>query len=125
MISSPLGNGIRKFTRLTFMAFVPEFWSIRTVVQSETSSNPELVSAIESLCKHSGGTKKIQSLITFLREKLGNEVSFSDDGLIQYLTEHKERFRENVTPDMNADHVACWQKAISSRGLIHGAKLWH
>lgn len=73
-------------------------------VIDKIKSDPELVSAIESLCRHSGGTKKIQSLITFLREKLGNEISFSDDGVVEYLNECKDRFRENATPDMNADY---------------------
>jgi len=74
-------------------------------IVDKIKADPEISSALESLCRHSGGTKKLQSLVTFLREKLGQEVSFSDDGLMQYLKECKEKFRENVTPDLNADHV--------------------
>jgi len=76
----------------------------RSIVD-KIKSDPELVSAIESLCRHSGGTKKIQSLITFLRQKLGNDVSFSDDGVVNYLQECKNRFTESVTPDLNAEFV--------------------
>lgn len=74
-------------------------------VIDKIKSDPELVSAIESLCRHSGGTKKIQSLITFIRNHMGDAVSFSDEGVVKYLNECKDKFRENIAPDLNADHV--------------------
>ena len=64
-----------------------------------------LSSALESMCRHSGGTKKLQSLISFLRDKLGDDISFSDTELVKYLKECKEKFKEDITPDLDGDYV--------------------
>lgn len=74
-------------------------------VVDKIKSDPELTSAIESLCRHSGGTKKIQSLISFLREQLGDDVSFSDDGLKEYLDSVKKRFSDNEPRDIDANYI--------------------
>lgn len=58
-----------------------------------------LVNALESMCKHSGGTVKMPALINFLRKEIGNNVSFADEGLKEYLTELKEKFMEAKTPE--------------------------
>lgn len=68
-------------------------------------SNPELVTALESLCRHSGGTIKLPSLMNFLRSELGKEVSFSDSDLKEYLSDLKSRFAENVAPEGSSEHV--------------------
>lgn len=56
-------------------------------------SNKGLKMAIESLCKHSGGHKPIQSLIGFIRKEIGNDVSYSDDQLEQYLMDMKSKYQ--------------------------------
>lgn len=55
--------------------------------------DPRLKSNVESMCEHSGGTKDTHSILSFLREELGNElVSFSDQELIDYIKDIKEQY---------------------------------
>lgn len=84
--------------------------SIRHAAAEEESivdkikSDPDLESALDSLCKHSGGNKTIQSLINYLRDRLGNDVSFSDNQLVQYLEDKKNQFKENAEKE-NSEYV--------------------
>lgn len=75
-------------------------------VVEKIEANKQLRDAIESLCKHSGGHKSIQSLVSFIRKELGEDVSFSDDHLTQYLTECKNKFKScEQTNNMEGEHV--------------------
>ncbi len=60
--------------------------------------NPELRSAIDSFCEHSGGTKNTHSIIQFVRSKLGKDVvSYSDEELKKYIDQRKKYFKHNMT----------------------------
>jgi len=60
--------------------------------------NPELRSAIDSFCEHSGGTKNTHAIIQFIRNKLGKDVvSYSDEELKKYIEGRKKRFKHNMT----------------------------
>ncbi len=67
--------------------------------------DPELQKAIDSHCEHSGGTKNIHSLIYFLRNLLGKDVSFSDEELKEYLEGRKKHYKENVVPERSSEDV--------------------
>jgi hypothetical protein len=65
-------------------------------------SRPDIKEAIESFCRHSGGTKSTHSIINFLRNELGNElVSFTDDNLINYINEYKNKHNEKDQDNKN------------------------
>lgn len=65
-------------------------------VLQRIKEDPNILADIDSFFEHSGGTKKIESVLTFLREKLGGEVSFSDKELRDYLDERKNHFRRGL-----------------------------
>lgn len=77
--------------------------SIRQAAEESTvdkiKSDKGLQDALESLCKHSGGHKSIQALISFLRDELGPDVSYSDEALKKYLTECKDKFMSQECED--------------------------
>jgi len=65
-------------------------------------SKPDIVSAIQSLCRHSGGHKNTHAIIRFLRNKLGHElIQYSDQDLIKYIEKIKNEFKS----DTNQEHV--------------------
>jgi len=66
--------------------------------------DPKVNEAVESHCEHSGGTKNIHTLIHFLRDLLGKDVSFSDEELKEYLEERKMRYKEEA-PDKGSENV--------------------
>lgn len=62
--------------------------------------DPDLKTALNSLLEHSGGTKKITSLIKFLRDRLGKEkVSYSDQALRDYLSDLKGKYIIEPEPE--------------------------
>ena len=56
-------------------------------------ADPNLIAAIESFCKHSGGHKSIHTIIEYLRERLGDIVSYNDDGLKEYIDGVKSKYK--------------------------------
>lgn len=74
-------------------------------IVKQIKNNPELQNAIDSHCKHSGGTKSIHSLIYFLRNLLDKDVSFTDDELIEYLKDRKNHFSDGTTQESNFSDV--------------------
>ena len=67
-------------------------------------SSPELRSAVDSFCEHSGGTKNTHSIIRFLRDRLGkNAVSYTDEELLDYIEQRKDRFRKDIKEDNKVD----------------------
>ena len=60
-------------------------------------SSPDLRSAIDSFCEHSGGTKNTHAIIRFLRDRLGkNLVSYTDEELLEYIKQRKDRFKKET-----------------------------
>ena len=60
--------------------------------------SPDVKRDLESLCRHSGGTKDTHAIINFLRDRLGKElVSYSNKDLVQYVEDTKSRFKEDLT----------------------------
>lgn len=52
---------------------------------------------VDSLCRHSGGTKSTHSILKFLRDHLGSDaVSYTNDELTAYIEECKDRYRKNI-----------------------------
>jgi len=66
------------------------------------TNDPKIVQDIESLCEHSGGTKNTHSIINYLREKLGKDISYSDKDLAKYIEDVKKKYMEQ-TEDLNND----------------------
>jgi hypothetical protein len=59
--------------------------------------DPQLEKDVDSLCRHSGGTKSTHSIIQFLREKLGEDrVSYTDDELKKYIEDNKSKYKIDV-----------------------------
>ena len=83
---------------LTKTASAPRYISLRhklaSAVVSVLQEHPELIKDIESLCSHSGGHKGVHSVIHFLRDKLGEDISYSDEALTKFILETKERFKD-------------------------------
>jgi hypothetical protein len=100
---------VELFSKDTYTSFKP--LSIRHANEQTESivrqikNNPELQSAIDSHCKHSGGTKSIHSLIYFLRNLLDKDVSFTDDELIEYLKDRKNYFSDGTIQESNFSDV--------------------
>lgn len=83
--------------------------SIRHAMENKSvvqliEDDQSLKAKVDSHCEHTGGTKNIEALISFLRSVLGQEVSFSDKELRDYLEGRKMRFRD-VTPEMSSEDV--------------------
>ncbi len=72
---------------------------------SKIKAQPDLVAALESLCRHTGGTIKFPSLINFLRKRMGNDIKFNDDELKEYLTEIKNRYLDAQVSHQSQDYV--------------------
>lgn len=64
-----------------------------------------LKAKIDSHCEHTGGTKNIEALISFLRGILGHQVSFSDDKLREYLEGRKSRFKDKSSEERSSEDV--------------------
>lgn len=69
--------------------------------------DPDIKADLESICEHSGGTKETLAILSFLRDKLGNElVSFSDEDLMEYIEDLKKKYyQEKEEPKGNAGKV--------------------
>lgn len=66
--------------------------------------DPSVEKAIDSLCKHSGGTKSTHAIINYLRNVLGKElVSYTDKDLIKYIEDRKKAFRHEEPVEDMAD----------------------
>jgi len=74
-------------------------------IVEQIKNDPKLQAAIDSHCEHSGGNKKTNSLIHFLREMLGGEVSFSDDELRNYLEERRSHYKTEADPSESSEYV--------------------
>ena len=92
-------------------------------------ADPKLKADIESLCRHSGGTKPVSTIINFIRKKLSNHaVHFTDQELRDYIEKIKDMHRQESdkaddaepglagikTEDNNEDNTADYYN--------HGAK---
>jgi hypothetical protein len=75
----------------------------KSVVQL-IEDDQELKAKIDSHCEHTGGTKNIEALLSFLRGILGHQVSFSDKKLREYLEGRKNRFKDH-TPERSSEDV--------------------
>lgn len=63
--------------------------SVVDIINSDSS----IKAAIDSMLEHSGGTKKVHSIIGFLRDRLGeNTVSYTDKELNKYIIDRKKHF---------------------------------
>ena len=73
--------------------------SVVDIIKNDTN----LQTSIDSMLEHSGGTKKIHSIIGFLRDKLGADlVSYTDNELNNYIIDRKKHYsntsKENERP---------------------------
>lgn len=69
---------------------------VKSVVEM-IKKDEDIQAAIDSHCEHSGGNKNTHTLIHFLRQLLGGDVSFSDNELKEYLEERKNQFKDDKT----------------------------
>ena len=61
-------------------------------------SDYNLSAAVDSFCEHTGGNKKIHSIINFLRDKLGPElISHNNQDLVDYINSRKDFFKDDIT----------------------------
>ncbi len=106
---------VSNFSRPISIRHAEELESKEEELESEESKtilliikeNPEIDADIHSLCENSGGTKNTHSIISFLRESLGNElVSYNDDDLVQYIDDVKKQYYvHTIEPLGNAGRV--------------------
>lgn len=66
--------------------------------------HPDIKKIIDSYCHNTGGTKSIHSIISFLRDRFGNEIKFNDDELKKYIESRKAHFRTHHE-EFNAEDV--------------------
>lgn len=67
----------------------------QTSILPKIKNNKEVLMAIDSFCRHSGGTKNTPSIINHIRKLLGDEtVSYTDQDLKDYIEARKRHFRD-------------------------------
>jgi len=89
--------------------------------------NPNIQRDIESLCRHSGGHKHHHAIISYLRKLLGDNISYTDDRLINYIKEIKSKYQKNHTEQdadiglVGTDHAAIEENTTADY-ITHGDK---
>ena len=78
--------------------------SKRAEVKKSIKDLPQVQQAVDSFCQHTGGTKSTHSIINNLRKMLGKEnVSYTDQELLDYINERKKQFYTSDKEDMSHD----------------------
>jgi ATP-dependent DNA ligase len=66
--------------------------------------HPDVKKIIDSYCHNTGGTKSVHSIISFLRDRFGNEIKFNDEELKKYIEDRKAHFHTHHE-SFNAEDV--------------------
>ena len=72
-------------------------------IVEKIKKDPKLLAAIDSHYSHSGGTKNIHALLSFLRNLIGQDVSFSDKELKDFLEKRRENFKIYLSDEASED----------------------
>lgn len=89
--------------------------------------SPNIQRDIESLCRHSGGHKNHHAIISYLRKLLGNQISYTDDRLINYIKDMNAKYKENHSEQdadvglVGTDHAAI-EEDTTADYITHGDK---